>query len=168
MPLKCLLGGKIGCWLWKVGAIQTLLHFYNVYFNIKIFWKWPKKIWGQKEGHGLTLYIQYHYLHGSYNQIKCWSLILMPGCWIHQHPQFHFSVSFFAGKPRITYNLRFEFQLPHSILETGHQNLRQLNCSFTTISSQFFGIYLPKNWGPDGHFEVLNISISELVHSSFP
>ena len=127
---------------WKVGAIQTLLHFYNVYFNIKIFWKWPKKIWGQKEGHGLTLYIQYHYLHGSYNQIKCWSLILMPGCWIHQHPQFHFSVSFFAGKPRITYNLRFEFQLPHSILETGHQNLRQLNCSFTTISSHFSGIYI--------------------------
>ena len=28
------------------------------------------------------------------------------------------------------------------ILEGGRQNLRQLNCSFTTISSQFFGIYI--------------------------
>ena len=27
-------------------------------------------------------------------------------------------------------------------LEGGRQNLRQLNCSFTTISSQFFGIYI--------------------------
>ena len=27
-------------------------------------------------------------------------------------------------------------------LEGGRQNLRQLNCSFTTISSHFFGIYI--------------------------
>ena len=27
-------------------------------------------------------------------------------------------------------------------IEGGRQNLRQLNCSFTTISSQFFGIYM--------------------------
>ena len=30
----------------------------------------------------------------------------------------------------------------HFFLEGGRQNLRQLNCSFTTISSQFFGIYI--------------------------
>ena len=31
---------------------------------------------------------------------------------------------------------------PVSILEGGRQNLRQLNCSFTTNSSQFIGIYI--------------------------
>ena len=30
----------------------------------------------------------------------------------------------------------------HAHIEAGRQNLRQLNCSFTTISSQFFGIYI--------------------------
>ena len=44
--------------------------------------------------------------------------------------------------------------------------LGQLKVNFTTISSQFSAIYINKfykNWGSDGHFEVLNRSESQLV-----